>query len=285
MNRHNMTQQLFGGAALAALALATAPALAIDANASKSSANSTVMAASNNGAASGGKFGIFGCQSDGNKQVGVAVIGGLLGGFLGNRIAGRGSRTLGTVLGGAMGAAAGSALGCKLQKNDQAKAETAMEEALAKGENQTWQSDETGASGKVEVTDGASAAGLANLKLASGVDPADGYAKVGKAFVTTSSANVRSAPTLGAKIVGRLPVQTRVWVPASVEGAPWYLISDNGIGQGYVSNALLKPAAVQSAANSCKMVKQTIDVPGSGPASETYQACKGADGGWAMTRV
>jgi hypothetical protein len=55
-----------------------------------------------------------------------------VGGVLGNRIAGRGNRTLGTLLGGALGAAGGSALGCKLQKNDQAKAERAMEEALAK---------------------------------------------------------------------------------------------------------------------------------------------------------
>ena len=285
MKRLNRLNQLFGGATLTALALAAAPASAIDANASKSSANSTVMEASDNSASSGGKFGIFGCQSDGNKQVGVAVVGGLLGGFLGNRIAGRGSRTLGTVLGGALGAAAGSALGCKLQKNDQAKAETAMEDALAKGENQTWKSDETGASGKVEVTDGATASGLANLKLARGVDPADGYAKVGKAYVSTTNANVRSAPNLNGKLVGRLATGARVWVPASVEGAPWYLISDNGVGQGYVSNALLKPATVQTAANSCKIVKQTIDVPGSGPASETYQACKGADGSWAMTRV
>ena len=156
---------------------------------------------------------------------------------------------------------------------------------MASNESQTWQSDETGASGKVEVSDSLASAGLANMKLGKGIEPADGYAKVGKAFVTTANANVRSRPGLDGKVMGQIPTGTRVWVPASVSGTPWYLVSDNGVGQGYVSNALVKLAVTETAANSCKTVKQTVNVPGAASESETYQACKGGDGQWVMTRV
>jgi hypothetical protein len=82
--------------------------------------------------------GIFGCSADGGKQTTEGCD---------RRRPGRPARQphrraraaarLGTILGGVVGAAAGSALGCKLQKNDRAKAEKAMEDALAKGEDQS----------------------------------------------------------------------------------------------------------------------------------------------------
>ena len=43
--------------------------------------------------------------------------------------------------------------------------------------------------------------------------------------------------------------------------------------------------ATQVAANNCKMVTQTVNVPGEGEQSEKLQACKGTDGNWSMTRV
>ena len=49
-------------------------------------------------------------------------------------------------------------------------------------------------------------------------------------------------------------------------------------------HALLRREAVQTA-SACRMVTQTVDAPGSSSASETYQACKGKDGNWVMTRV
>lgn len=228
--------------------------------------------------------GVFNCGSNGSKQEIGAVAGGVLGGFLGNRIAGGGSRTLGTLLGGALGAAAGSALGCKLQRNDQAKAQRAMETAVSSGKDQTWRSDESGASGKVQVSDSASGAALSGIKFAKGVDPASNFSKVGAAYVSTANANLRASPATSAKSLGTLANGERVWVPASVTGQPWMLVSQDGTGQGYVSSALLKKAPLTTASG-CKMVKQTIDVPGSGAECETFQACKDKEGQWVMTRV
>ena len=278
-----MTKILTSSAAILALLITTTPALAIDTTLPV--ARTAAAPETRSGFGGGTGFGIFGCSSDGNKQVGVAAVGGLLGGFLGNRIAGRGSRTLGTLLGAGLGAAAGSALGCKLQKNDRVKAERSVENAVTTGENQSWQSDETGASGNVEVTNAGLGGGLGDIKFAKGVEPAAGYSKMGKAYQTTATANLRSRPGLDGAILGKIATGTRVWVPASVQGSPWFLVSDNGTAQGYLSNALLKPAVTETAANSCKMVKQTVNMPGSAAQSESYQACKGDDGQWVMTRV
>lgn len=279
-----MKRTIFSSATLALLTAST-HAAAIDPNAGKGSTQ-PVMAASDTGERkSSGIGGIFGCSADGNKQTIGAVAGGALGGILGNRIAGRGSRTLGTILGGALGAAAGSAVGCKLQKNDQAKAERAVERAVLTGEDQGWTSDETGASGRVEVEDGVQAVSLSKLKFAPGVEPVDGYTRVGGAYVSTGTANIRSAPGTSAKVLGQLAAGQRVWVPASVSGQPWLLVSDRGVGQGYVSAPLLRKVVINTAQSNCRLVKQTISQPGSADETETLQACKGANGEWTMTRV
>ncbi len=283
--RNGIIQATLSGVALVGLVTGTT-ANAIEAGKAQA-ASAPVMAASSGGDTGGRRgflSGIFGCGADGSKQEIGAAAGTVLGGLLGNRIAGRGSRTLGTVLGGALGAAAGSALGCKLQKNDQAKAERAMEDAVATGKDQSWSSDETGASGRVAVSQSSAGASLSGISFAKGVEPAAGYTKVGASYVSTANANVRAAPGTSAKLLGSLPSGTRVWVPASVTGQPWLLVSEDGVGRGYVSNALLRREAAQTASN-CKMVTQTVDVPGSGESAETYQACKGTDGQWKMTKV
>ena len=291
-----MISSLYGKSAaglLASVALvfASVPALAIDATVAPKATETVSTAASDvadSAPRKGGLLGsIFGCQASGNKQTIGAAAGAAIGGLAGNRIAGSGSRTLGTIIGGALGAAAGSALGCKLQKNDQARAERATEDALAKNQNQTWQNDETGASGTVEIASAAATgAALANTKFAKGVEPAVGFTKVGAAYTATAAANIRSAPATKASSLGKLTTGQSVWVPASVKGQPWMLISDNGIAKGYVSAPLLKraPAEIASAAG-CKVVKQTVSTPGSADQSETLQACKNGDGEWVMTQV
>lgn len=283
--RHTSTKAL-----VIALCAVSIPAQALDPVAPAATQTATQAASASSAAPTqrSGVLSIFNCGASGNKQEIGAAVGGVLGGLLGNRIAGRGSRTLGTVLGGALGVAAGSALGCKLQKNDQVKAERAMQDALAKNQNQSWQSDETGASGTVEVgTSATAAAGLANLSFANGVEPASGFTAIGAAYVASTNANIRSLPGTNGKLLGQIAAGQRVWVPASVTASPWYLISDQGVAQGYVSNALLKraPVSTSASANNCKMVRQTITTADAAAQSETFQACKDSSGQWVMTRV
>jgi surface antigen len=283
-NTLKFKQALAASASLALIA-SSGPVMAIGTTPTTPIAVSQTSAAVDSGAPRRGFLsGIFGCDSGGNKQVTGAVIGGVAGGLLGNVIAGGGNRALGTILGGALGAAAGSAIGCKLQRNDQARAERAVEDAVATNKNQSWQGEEAGTSGKVEVSQAAGGS-LSNIKFAKGVEPASGFSKVANSYIATGSANIRSAPGTNAAILGSLVTGQRVWVPAQVTGQPWMLVSDNGVGQGYVSANLLKKASNSVAANGCKMIKHTVTTAGEANATETLQACKGADGQWVMTRV
>lgn len=286
MTRINTHKNAIALCAATAMILGSTSAYAIGAGVTASNP-APVLAAQDSGTRGGGGFlgNIFGCQANGSKQEIGAAVGGIAGGLLGNRIAGRGSRTLGTVIGGVLGAAGGSVLGCKLQRNDRQKAERALEDAVATNKSQSWENPETGASGRVEVGQTASGAALSDLKFANGVEPASGYDKVGSAFVSTGSANIRSAPGTNANVVGKLTAGQNVWVPASVSGSPWMLISRDGVGQGYVSSALLKRSATSTAAAGCKSIRQTVSAPGAESESENLQACKGKDGQWVVTRV
>jgi outer membrane lipoprotein SlyB/uncharacterized protein YraI len=228
---------------------------------------------------------VFGCEASGSKQVIGAVAGAAVGGLLGNRIAGSNNRALGTILGGTLGGVAGSWLGCKLQRNAQVKAQRAVEQAAVTGKNQTWSDPESGASGDVKVSKGATAADLAGFKLASGVEPASAYNSTTGSYIATAAANVRSAPSTSGKVLARLASGDSVFVPAGVKGSPWLLVSQNGIGQGYVSSALLKPATTKTAASKCRMIEHTVETQGGAPETEKLQACPGADGQWTMTRV
>ena len=287
-----MISKILSTVALGAL-VAAGPAQAIGTNVTQQQQTATttqpVMAAQDNGertSGGGGLLGgIFGCGANGDKQGIAAAIGGVAGGLLGNRIAGSGSRTLGTILGAAVGAAAGSAIGCKLQKNDRDKAERAAEEAIATGQSQSWTNDETGASGRVDVASGTTgSSGIGDLRFAQGVEPAGGYVKVGDSYTTSANANLRAGPAANAPVRATLPAGQRVWVPAQVKGQPWMLVSENGVGQGYVSSTLLRKATTVASAN-CKLVTQSVSLPGEAEQAETYQACKGNDGQWTMTKV
>lgn len=290
-----MIRTIFTTVSLGAL-LAAGPAGAIGPQATQqqpqpqTSNNQPVLAAqeddgaSHTGTGGGLLGGVLGCSAEGGKQGIAAAIGGVAGGFLGNRIAGSGSRTLGTLLGGALGAAAGSAVGCKLQKNDRDKAERAAQAALDTGTSQNWRNDETGASGRVDVAAGASGGALGNLRFAQGVEPAGNYVKIGDSYTTNAAVNMRGGPSTTAAVRAKLPAGQRVWVPAQVRGQPWMLIAENGVGQGYVSSGLLKKSSTL-AATKCKMVTQSVSVPGETEQAETYQACKGNDGQWTMTKV
>lgn len=274
-------------AATSLLATYTTSASAIGVNQAQTVATPVLAAQDDGGRSrSGGIVGnIFGCQANGSKQEIGAVVGGVAGGLLGNRIAGRGSRTLGTLIGGVVGGAAGSVLGCKLQNNDRVKAERALERAVATNQNQSWESDETGASGRVDVGTETRGVALSELKFARGVEPAPGYARVAENYTAPSSVNIRSAPGTNAAVLGKLRAGQSVWVPARVNGSPWMLISQDGVARGYVSSALLKRAPSVAAASNCKTVTQTISTQDAPAESEKFNACRGQDGQWTMTRV
>jgi hypothetical protein len=257
---------------------------------------------------------LFSCQASGNKQAGGAAIGGVVGGLLGSQVA-KNERTLGSVIGAAAGAALGSYLGCRLQTADQQRAYAATQTALQSGRNESWSNPQTGASGSVNVLNdsyGQNQSGqssssyaqpisLAGLRVASNVQLQTRLETAPSTrYTATGAVNLRSGPSTSSAVVGKLRAGEQLDGIAKVEGQNWILVGRNGQGVGYVSQSLLRPVGgqtyasagaggyAQSSASSqglCRVIEQTINVPGTAPTVERYRACQGSDGQWNVARA
>ena len=290
-----MRTPLFGFAALAAMAGAVVP---IAASAQLGDAGTVLRGAAGlpstvggvpNGLGStltgqtaqsnGGLLGnVFGCSAPGSTQIIGAVGGGVVGGLVGNKV----QKTFGTIAGGAIGAAAGSWLGCKLQRSSQVRAERAAQNAAVTGQGQTWSDPANGASGRSDVVAGHGQS-LAGLRLAQGVTPIADYQMGGGITTVAKAANVRGAPAVSAPLLGKLRPGQTVTVSALTRDSSWSLISQDGIGQGYVATALLGPTRPDTAGG-CKVIRQTVQSGGQSQ-SELLNACPNANGGWTFSRA
>jgi surface antigen len=221
---------------------------------------------------------IFKCEAAGSKQEGGAAIGGIVGGVVGNRVA-KGDRGLGTVVGAALGAAAGSYIGCRMQRSDQRKAEVAARDALDRNRDTRWSNPETGASGEVRMVAGEPVS-LSGLRLASGVELAEGYVGAGGRYQPRTTANLRGSPSTSAPIVGKLRSGDQVDALARVRGSNWLLAGRDGVGIGYVSDTVVRPATQTAGGPVCRTFDQTLQTRDGAPETRRYNACKNAGGEW-----
>lgn len=233
--------------------------------------------------------GVFGCDAAGGKQEGGAVIGAVVGGLIGNQIA-KNERTLGTIIGAGLGGAAGSAIGCKMQTDDRAKAEAALEQAIQTGYAQNWRNPNTGSRGDVAVEPW-SAYGdgygqpyqLQSVSFASGVTPQRDWEGGGGWWRTEKTVNLRSIPSTKGRIVGKLAGGQDFQVLAKVRGAPWLLVGQNGYATGYVAESVVHPRGGDN--DNCRRITQTIYTKKNGTESERYRACRNAGGTWDLTKI
>jgi surface antigen len=202
------------------------------------------------GAASAG---VFGCDAEGGKQEGGAVIGAIIGGVIGNQVA-KGERGAGTVIGAGVGAAIGSSLGCKMQEEDQRRAEVALEEALRTGRPASWRNPKSGAYGEIRV-----------LPVANG----------GR-WVAPGTVNVRGGPSTSARVVGQFAAGETF--DATPYNSRWLALS----GGGYVSRSVVRAAP---AADGCQTVEQTAYTKKYGRETERYRACRKPGGAWDISKI
>ena len=224
--------------------------------------------------------GVFGCSATGSNQKIGAAAGGVIGGIAGNRIA-KGKRTVGTVVGAAAGAAVGSWIGCKLQIGDQKKAQKALEQAAVENKNQSWSSNETGASGSATMLAGG---GIGGLRFPQNVLPYSQYDTRAGMFAPNGRVNLRALPTTASDIVGSLNPGENVEVVAGAANSPWQLIAENGVARGYASAPLLVQQSSSNQSN-CKLIRQEIRTGADGSTSQDFKACPDNQGGWLITQA
>lgn len=244
---------------------------------------------------------VGGCQSTGGpKQTTGAVGGAIAGGLVGSQVGGGSGRLLAIAAGALLGAWAGSEIGRQLDENDRLAMEQASQRALATDISQRWSNPDSGANGQVTVTSTTRESRSRPLPvLKARVDQLPPMELIGEAYAPSVTTNVRSGPGTAYRVVGQLPRGEPTHVVGRVEGAPWYLVSQNGTGIGFVSASLLQPTSAKplmkavdekdverqtvEVTETCKSAVQNVTLRDGMTHSEEITACKQPDGSWKIS--
>jgi surface antigen len=229
------------------------------------------------------------------------VVGGLLGAVIGNQAAKKtkndGTRTVATIIGAAGGAWLGGKVSCSLGKEDRARLEQSTTQAARTGKATSWSNSETGVSGGAVVsetrTENTSFEVPVIKERISQVPPLE---LIGENYKASGKLNVRQSPDGKSEVVDKLNKGDVVSVTGKVQGQPWYMISQDGAGVGFVHVDGLKPAFASTITNMasaetvgtveqrtveaerlCRTVKQTVTIQGKAT-TEDVTACQGPNG-------
>lgn len=237
-----------------------------------------------------------GCQT--TKQDAGTVIGGLLGAAAGSQFGDGGGRIVGVIVGAAAGAWIGNQIGQYLDEEDQKELAKATQTTAVSGETVTWSNPDTGVTGTTRVVkQEVRSESVAVPVLKDKVTSLPAFEYVGERYSVTSNSNVRGGPGTDYKVVGSIKGGQTVDVIGDVEGKPWYLIGENGVGNGFVFHDLLKPTGqattilvsnetdapgVESqqavAGRNCRTIEQVVVLKDGTEEAEQVTACQGSNG-------
>ena len=199
-----------------------------------------------------------------------------------------------------VGAYVGDKISRHLREEDRARQAAATHQAMVSGKSSSWENPETKIKGKARVVSTQTVAKPVKVKVLKGkvktVPPLD---IIGAAYetISTSGTNVRGGPSTDYVVVGKLESATPVNVIGKVKEKEWYLISEDGVGSGFVFASLLKeaPAALvesdpdkvdsslveeQQVAEKriCRTIENSIQLADGTVHKETVNACRGPNG-------
>lgn len=198
------------------------------------------------------------------------------------------------------GAYVGNRLAKHLKDEDRARQAAATHKALASGKSSSWENPETKIKGKARVVSTQTVAKPVKVKVLKGkvktVPPLD---IIGAPYeVIKDMARVRGGPSTDYVIVGELESATPVNVIGKVKEKEWYLISEDGVGSGFVYANLLKEAEPTALVSSnpenvdpslveeqqvaqkriCRTIENSIQLADGTVHKETVNACRGPNG-------
>lgn len=172
---------------------------------------------------------------------------------------------------------------------------------IVSGKDKQWEDKKTRTRGKVKVlktenrTDGVTVTVYKDK-----VTEVPELDFIGETYEVTKNANVRGGPDTTYKKTRYFKAGTKVNVIGKVKDAPWYFVSENGVGIGFIYNELMQPSSSSIIATKpenknsknvystkiadskvCRTVEQSVTLPDGTSKSEKITACKGANG-WEM---
>ncbi|MEM8785288.1 MAG: SH3 domain-containing protein, partial [Pseudomonadota bacterium] len=193
--------------------------------------------------------GLTACETTGSNQDLGTLIGGVTGAVIGSQIGGgTEERIAAGILGAAAGAWLGNEIGRRLDVRDQRRAQAAYQQAAVTGQNQTWTNPQTQTTGTAKVIGTQTKTTRQTVPvLKDKVEEVPPLRMIGTQHVAKSTVNVRGGPGTDYKVVNKLNPNEAVTVVGQVEGKNWYMISQGGVGSGFVSANLLTPVATGAA--------------------------------------
>ena len=233
-------------------------------------------------------------------QVGAAV-GAITGAAVGAGVSH--DKTKGALVGGLVGGLIGGGIGKMLDERDKQHLAQSTQQTLSTGAPQTWSNPETGVSVKTEVKSTTTQPQQAQIPvLKDKVQQVPPLEFIGEDYTATKQANVRGGPGTDYTIVSKLNAGQTTRVVGKVVNQPWYMVSENNVGSGFVSTDLLKanpPAATPTVPSSappaaapasdvaqatvdgssmCRVVTQQVTTKDGQTATEDVKACRGPNG-------
>lgn len=185
-----------------------------------------------------------------------------------------------------------------LNEEEQKQMEQATGETIASGDTRTWKNKETGTQGQARVVSEKNKEDEIKIKvLKDKVEKVPPLEIIGSSYEVSKKANVRGGPSKDYRVISSLPQNTIVNVVGKVKDSDWYLVSQDGVGSGFVYAQLLKeapnknPTASEqkiakentsekavSASRICRKIEQSITLENGSSHKDEIEACKGVDG-------
>lgn len=198
-----------------------------------------------------------------------------------------------------VGCLVGSDLVKILGQDDQAELATSTEQAIATGENSTFEGEASGVQGTVNVTGTTTTQEESSVAvLKDKIQEMPPLELIGAEYASSSDTNVRGGPGTDYKVVGALAATETVQVIAKVEDQSWFLIGQGGVATGFVSQMLLNPtgqiggggpapegevAEIEVATQvTCRTIEQQVTLDDGTVHTEQIEACQKPDGSWEM---
>ncbi len=233
----------------------------------------------------------------GNKEKVGTAAGGIFGTILGDQ-ADCDNRFLCQAAGAAIVAFIGNKIGQHLDEQDQLRMAEASQKAATTGEAQSWSNPANGISGKAVVVNTTQKPEPVIVPvLKAKVVKVPPLEMLGTIYKAKSTANLRGGPGTDYVKVGRLSSGESFGAVGKVKGSDWYLISQNGVGSGFVYGSLIEPAPrikpvaqdnhisdidiseVQVASTkTCRVIEQSVTLANGTTHSEHIEACEGPNG-------
>lgn len=239
-------------------------------------------------------------EDNSNSELMGRLLGAGVGALLGSQVGGGKGKLAAVAVGALAGAWLGGEAANRLTQTDRQGIAQTTNTALETGQAQTWTNPDTGVTTRVAVKDSTverapvQAEGLQQRPWQS---PPLEY--VNAWYEAGQTSNVRSGPGTDYAVMDTVQRGERVAVVGKVKGEEWYMISDAGLGSGYVHGSLLTRVAQQpgdvsplyaegrdaqgaqvAQERQCSVIEQEIILPDGTRESRDMRACRQPDGSW-----